>query len=1253
MILFSNIKKSPYCHKSFVRGCPSNLILCLNSEKRHFYHKSKISLHKKSDTSSNCLSSSNLSFSEYGPVLEKARRNNATTKYKTNEKLQCGNKKELWANILKSYAEKGRVDQVFLGLTSMKQMGILIDTQLKSYVFSYVFDAYIVTKDSKSAVNFICNLKPSERTKDHFDKALLVCGVAGDTFNSNKLIRFLREDGFEVDAGNLTSIMNAYALSNDVKGTMAVLNDMQSNDKVIPTIDNYDVILKACARTGNYSFAKEIFKHISDIGLQPSNKSWGHLCKSALIARNPEAAKEVLHDYIRLSDRESINHYLFNFLMEYFGDLNKFDEVEAVYNCMLTAGLRPNSVTFIAIIQRTVTWENKCIYDKYIDVMMPYGIIVDHLTCWKTAIIQLSWSGGYLGIEDLISKIQSNGLKPTGIMWRDLIAVYCKEDMVDEAIGVLERMKEIDDLSIYPDCYCHILLAMKNTDFPWREMHSFLVAARSGGCLVVEAMWAPVLEACAKQTKDVKSIAKLFNEMQRVNDIFIRGDNWSNIARSVVSTRVLGTAGVPNTGILGTWRADRVSFNEFEKELFRHLINESSVDMRGNLLHQLLQRNSPHIFMDKFEETRTFLKTLKEPPIAGWDFMLAKLAKKGYYEMCEIIMKDIFRHPRNLNMFYRIEDIRMYERNMTSGSSLSSLSLPYAGSVLWERTLWAYANAGRSNLSFLLGLLVLRHLALQPSESTSTSGLLAPMLPAGNTCSSTSNNNSNLYTEIDEIIKNLKISQFNLNFNSSSEEIQRVNSPLVKMAISRNMKFSPEYNFFLPLFTSGSKLGMPHAINKLMKILVKYFGIVPDKTMQTFVISAYVESGYGLACAEEFAVQQCIERLDAFKSSFGDDCTDVELEILTKDIVDLVEVLFMPILDYYISKNNFRDAGSLVLILKTKHLPIPASLLSKFVKYLSVECGLVEKSIEVTDAHFVRLNSYAYSKEDSSMEKLKEYLSRAIFGTSKSPLTSSVNDTGIISLASNTFLPAREDSARNNKSSTSMSPLFREVLSRHAKKDLQECSLPIWKSVLVGCVKHGKRDEAMWVFDLMRNKYSIYPDAECCAHMIEILCSLDRVNEACDLILSAASFGDIELRPQLWNPMIKHFAERGQVDDCLNIFSSIRDSIKSMKLRNSSPTTLQWKLVFECAIQFEKFDQVPKILDQMKSIDNISPSKNFFMGAVDALLAKKKYSELVEVLKALETFPNLSLENILPRKEIMARSGDMTLLENYLKNKYI
>lgn len=238
-------------------------------------------------------------------------------------------------------------------LKSVKTYTIMIEIYGRSFQLSRAFSLFYGMMRE--------GLKPSMIT---YNTVITACSRNNEPELAYEVFEELKQKGFRADKFTYGALIDAHAKCGQVDRAFEI-SEMMYDDRVSKDQTIYSALLDACGRAKQLDRAFQVFEEMKQNGVWPNLVTFAVLIDMCASARQPEQAFHLFAEIKHWGFRKA-NVVVYTALIDACGKAGWPDCAEIVMTQMLTEDIRPNEVTFGALID---AWAKGGNLDKAFQVL--------------------------------------------------------------------------------------------------------------------------------------------------------------------------------------------------------------------------------------------------------------------------------------------------------------------------------------------------------------------------------------------------------------------------------------------------------------------------------------------------------------------------------------------------------------------------------------------------------------------------------------------------------------------------------------------------------------------------------------------------------------------------------------------------------------------------------------------------------------------------------------------------------------------
>ena len=277
---------------------------------------------------------------------------------------QCGKDMSKWREVLVDLSNQGKSIYMRAVLSRMTLLGLNVDGALVRLFLK----SCLKSKKPTLAYEFLEQY--SSHTTLHRDLylfALKLCGMCGDPDTATQIVGIMHARGCDTVEDNsvLTSQMHAFAKAGNLQGALSIIKLIhdQSSDVIagsqlstddllqLPGISltDYNILLNACAYSGNLDTAQLILRNIQAKNFRPTAHTWRAMIQAAIKSHRLDEGLAYLNAMVEECDGARNPHCFNSFLAAYSKDGNS-ERFNEIFRCMVSADVPFDDYTYSILL---------------------------------------------------------------------------------------------------------------------------------------------------------------------------------------------------------------------------------------------------------------------------------------------------------------------------------------------------------------------------------------------------------------------------------------------------------------------------------------------------------------------------------------------------------------------------------------------------------------------------------------------------------------------------------------------------------------------------------------------------------------------------------------------------------------------------------------------------------------------------------------------------------------------------------------
>jgi len=286
---------------------------------------------------------------------------------------------------------------------------------------------------------FFSNLKEAGKpSQKDYGNMVRAASSQGDWTGCLKLISEMGDMGIEVDSVIYNTALATCVAAGQTDHARALLSVMESSQDSVADVITYNTLAKGYGKLGQLDKCFELYQHMRDRGITPSQVTYGILLDCCINERQVERAAEVFDTMTK--EGCVMNTVLYTTLIKGFARAEQVDQAMKVYERMRAdagQGITPDLITFSILIKANSDAGRMEEALKLLERMMDLHLVPDEVVfnnllsgCVRTSDVALG--------RQLYRNMVEVGLRPSSATFSILIRLYAGCKVLDEAVEMLK-----------------------------------------------------------------------------------------------------------------------------------------------------------------------------------------------------------------------------------------------------------------------------------------------------------------------------------------------------------------------------------------------------------------------------------------------------------------------------------------------------------------------------------------------------------------------------------------------------------------------------------------------------------------------------------------------------------------------------------------------------------------------------------------------------------------------------------------------
>eukprot|EP00929_Paragymnodinium_shiwhaense_P029747 TRINITY_DN16992_c0_g1_i4.p1 TRINITY_DN16992_c0_g1~~TRINITY_DN16992_c0_g1_i4.p1 ORF type:complete len:614 (-),score=108.24 TRINITY_DN16992_c0_g1_i4:86-1927(-) len=291
-----------------------------------------------------------------------------------------------------------------------------------------------------------------------FGSMLRVAQVDGDCQLAIGLLDDLPSAGIEASS-IYNSVLSICCEREELDAAFELLDRMEdapAESGIVADTITYNVLMKACARSGDVELCRSTFERMRHQGVTPSSVTYGILLDGVINSTSASNAIGVIFDQI-LTDGCQLNTVLCTTLIKGFTRAGELDRALEVYSLMKkNSEMLPDMVTYSTLIKGLCDDRRLETALQLLQEMREAGLAPDEVV-YNSLFSGCRMGGNIQLCKKLYSVMVSSGIKPTDAIFSNLICLYAQCRCLGEAIELLSREPVIHGVVPAPRVFVQLI----------------------------------------------------------------------------------------------------------------------------------------------------------------------------------------------------------------------------------------------------------------------------------------------------------------------------------------------------------------------------------------------------------------------------------------------------------------------------------------------------------------------------------------------------------------------------------------------------------------------------------------------------------------------------------------------------------------------------------------------------------------------------------------------------------------------------
>ncbi|CAN6458091.1 unnamed protein product [Victoria cruziana] len=282
--------------------------------------------------------------------------------------------------------------------------------------------------------------RPDCRDERFVNKVMILYGKSGMLRESIRTFEHMDKLGLRRTVRSLNALLSAAVASKNHKEVSRIFTEFPKAFSIKPDLDTYNTVIRSLCDSGNSISAYSILDEMDKNKVRPNEISYGTLMAGLYAEERFDEIATVLDLMTKKGCSPSLTTT--NFRIKSLCKLGKSAEAKALLDGMRSRGILPDVFAFYNLIYGFCKEGNleaaKAIFLEMGKKKNP----APSSECYFTLIYYLCEGGDFNCALDLCNKCMERGWVPNFTTVKSLVSGLAKNERVEEARGVVEKVKE-------------------------------------------------------------------------------------------------------------------------------------------------------------------------------------------------------------------------------------------------------------------------------------------------------------------------------------------------------------------------------------------------------------------------------------------------------------------------------------------------------------------------------------------------------------------------------------------------------------------------------------------------------------------------------------------------------------------------------------------------------------------------------------------------------------------------------------------
>ncbi|XP_017420370.1 pentatricopeptide repeat-containing protein At1g74850, chloroplastic [Vigna angularis] len=421
-----------------------------------------------------------------------------------------------YSYLVQTFGKLNRLEKVSDLLREMESGGNLPD--ITSY--NVLLQAYAELGSIKEAMGVFRQMQAAGCVPNAATYSILLnlYGKHGRYDDVRELFLEMKVSNTDPDVGTYNILIQVFGEGGYFKEVVTLFHDMVE-ENIEPNMKTYEGLIFACGKGGLYEDAKKILLHMNEKGIVPTSKAYTGVIEAFGQASLYEEALVAFNTMKEVGSNPNLETY--NSFVHAYARGGLYKEAEAVLSWLNESGLKRDAHSFNGLIE---AFRQAGQYEEAVKAhveMEKANCEPNELTL--EAVLSVYCTAGLVDeSEEQFQEIKASGLLPSVMCYCMMLALYAKNDRLNDAYNLIDEMIKIRASDIH-----QVIGQMIKGDFDdesnWQIVEYVFDKLSSEGCglgvrfynALLEALWWMFQRERAARVLDEASKRGLFPELFR------------------------------------------------------------------------------------------------------------------------------------------------------------------------------------------------------------------------------------------------------------------------------------------------------------------------------------------------------------------------------------------------------------------------------------------------------------------------------------------------------------------------------------------------------------------------------------------------------------------------------------------------------------------------------------------------------------------------------------------------------------------